>query len=414
MSTLKVTHLQNENGTGPAMSIAVGGGVTFAGITTFHDAIGVAAGATIGGSTNTITASTNGEERLRIDSSGDIEIAQGKNLTWVYEGGSTHRARIRAESTDALIFENGLGNTEQLRITSAGNVGINDTDPNFKLDVNGDIGIREGNNLVWHDASGTAAFRIRAQSDNILRFERASGNEPNLTIDDGKIGIGDTQPERKLDVVDSGSSGAVVRSKVTTNNGGYLAYEALNSSGTSVFSVTHNGRINLSENIVFASGQGLDFSATADATGMSSELLDDYEEGYWFPYISGSTSGSVTGFTERMGTYTKIGNRVMVEFYLANPGTNSGVSGYWRIDGLPYVASSLPNQGYGTNYYGGGASHWDRGVPYTDFLSFSIPQSATNYAIVINGRSGTTESSFITSSITGNLLVRGSMSYITT
>ena len=271
MSTLKVTHLQNENGTGPAMSIAVGGGVTFAGITTFHDAIEVGTGAT------------------------------------------------------------------QLRITSAGNVGINDTDPNFKLDVNGDIGIREGNNLVWHDASGAAAFRIRAQSDNILRFERASGNEPNLTIDDGKIGIGDTQPERKLDVVDSGSSGAVVRSKVTTNNGGYLAYEALNSSGTSVFSVTHNGRINLSENIVFASGQGLDFSATADGSGTSSsELLDDYEEGTWTPKVK--FGGVDATHVTQIGSYVKIGRLVVCYGMLALSATGTGGM---SVEDLPFQVADI-------------------------------------------------------------------------
>ena len=36
MSTLKVTNLQNENGIGPAMSINVGGGVTFGSTTPYH------------------------------------------------------------------------------------------------------------------------------------------------------------------------------------------------------------------------------------------------------------------------------------------------------------------------------------------------------------------------------------------
>ena len=285
MSTLKVTHLQNENGTGPAMSIAVGGGVTFAGITTFHSAVKFPGGI---------------EDGLQV-------------------------------STGATISG------------SSGNIGINDTDPNFKLDVNGDIGIREGNNLVWHDASGTAAFRIRAQSDNILRFERASGNEPNLTIDDGKIGIGSTQPERKLDVVGSGGGGAVVRSKVTTNNGGYLVYEALNSSGTSVFSVTHNGRINLSENIVFASGQGLDFSATGDGSGTTtSELLDDYEEGTWTPSIASLTLGN--GILT--GHYTKIGNIVHLSFRLDGGSTTSFSGSMTGIAGFPFTAALASNSGY--------------------------------------------------------------------
>lgn len=153
------------------------------------------------------------------------------------------------------------------------------------------------------------------------------------------IGINSTSPARKLDVVDSGASGSVIRSRVTTNNGGYLAYEALNSSGTSVFSVTHNGRINLSENIVFASGQGLDFSATANSSGtMTSELLSDYEEGTWTPIASAST-GTITSYTSS-GRYTKIGRQVIVKFTISisNQGTASGQ--YLIFSGLPFLSSN--------------------------------------------------------------------------
>ena len=37
----------------------------------------------------------------------------------------------------------------------------------------------------------------------------------------------------------------------------------------------------LSKNLVLGSGNGIDYSATADAGEMTSELLDDYEEGTW-------------------------------------------------------------------------------------------------------------------------------------
>ena len=60
-------------------------------------------------------------EKVRIDSSGDVELMQGNNLTWVFAGGSTHRARIRAESSDVLIFETGSGDAERLRINNADN-----------------------------------------------------------------------------------------------------------------------------------------------------------------------------------------------------------------------------------------------------------------------------------------------------
>ncbi|QPX47969.1 putative endosialidase [Synechococcus phage S-SRM01] len=166
----------------------------------------------------------------------------------------------------------------------------------------------------------------------------AEGGVEVLRVDSSSnVGINSTSPARKLDVVDSGASGSVIRSRVTTNNGGYLAYEALNSSGTSVFSVTHNGRINLSENIVFASGQGLDFSATANSSGtMTSELLSDYEEGTWTPTF---TNGGTGAYSNRTGKYTKIGNTVVAHGYLqfSSVGTASGTV---QISGFPFPCNN--------------------------------------------------------------------------
>ena len=49
---------------------------------------------------------------------------------------------------------------------------------------------------------------------------------------------------------------------------------------------TLNNGLTLSDgNLVVASGHGVDFSAADDASGMTSELLDDYEEGTWTPVI---------------------------------------------------------------------------------------------------------------------------------
>ena len=47
--------------------------------------------------------------------------------------------------------------------------------------------------------------------------------------------------------------------------------------------------------VIGTAGHGIDFSATTDATGMSNELFDDYEEGSWTPTYEGtSTTGTVT------------------------------------------------------------------------------------------------------------------------
>jgi hypothetical protein len=93
-------------------------------------------------------------------------------------------------------------------------------------------------------------------------------------------------------------------------------------------------------NIVIASGQGIDFSATA-GTG-TSELFDDYEEGTWTP-VPQDSSGNSGSAGSAVGTYTKIGNVVHATVYLDSINTTGLTAGQdFRIYGLPFSAASLP------------------------------------------------------------------------
>ena len=99
-----------------------------------------------------------------------------------------------------------------------------------------------------------------------------------------------------------------------------------------------------SRNIKMDSGYGIDFSATSDASitgaSMSSELLDDYEEGSWTPYfiVNGGTSG-VTQPSSMQGKYTKIGNRVFVNCWGNGTLVYSGSTGHSvNMKGLPFNA----------------------------------------------------------------------------
>lgn len=91
--------------------------------------------------------------------------------------------------------------------------------------------------------------------------------------------------------------------------------------------------------VIGTSGKGIDFSATSDATGMTSELLDDYEEGTWTPTINGS---GVTGLSyTSSGTYRKIGDVVFLSLYIdvtAAPTAGTNL----RITGMPFSANTSP------------------------------------------------------------------------
>jgi len=92
----------------------------------------------------------------------------------------------------------------------------------------------------------------------------------------------------------------------------------------------------LSDNIAFASGKGLDFSATSDGSGtMSNELFDDYERGTWTPTDNSSASLS---FNVNSANYVRIGDLVLIAMYITYPTTSSTVTA--GITGLPYAVGN--------------------------------------------------------------------------
>ena len=268
-------------------------------------------------STLGVTSSTNlTTQQLNVSGISTLGITSATNLTSQSLSVSGISTLGITSSTNLTAQSLSVSGISTLGITSSTNLTAQ------SLSVSGISTFTNGPILVGTATStGTASQRLQVTGGAYV-----SGN----------LGIGTTNPARKLDVVDSGASGSVIRSKVTTNNGGYLAYEALNSSGTSVFSVNHNGGVTLAGNVIFASGQGLDFSATANSSGtMTSELLNDYEEGTWTATLGTFSGTAPTTTVTATGQYTKIGRLVHVEVQFSNVST-AGASGDVKISGLPF------------------------------------------------------------------------------
>ena len=88
-----------------------------------------------------------------------------------------------------------------------------------------------------------------------------------------------------------------------------------------------------------ASGQGISFAATSDASGMTSELLDDYEEGTFSPIPDAGGGVSFT-YAYNNGWYTKIGNTVTFQIYLmfyASSISSGNAGNGVAIQGLPFT-----------------------------------------------------------------------------
>jgi hypothetical protein len=84
--------------------------------------------------------------------------------------------------------------------------------------------------------------------------------------------------------------------------------------------------------------KGVNFTANTPAAGMTSQLLNWYEEGTFTPVVQGSSSAGTANYSAQNGRYTKIGNKVFFEVYV-NYSSGNG-TGNLRVGGFPFTSAA--------------------------------------------------------------------------
>lgn len=102
---------------------------------------------------------------------------------------------------------------------------------------------------------------------------------------------------------------------------------------TGALTVTGDATLSTGNLIPSTAAKGINFTANTPAAGMSSQLLNWYEQGTWTP---ADGSGAGLTFSTATGTYTRIGRSVTLQFLVAYPITISVVSA--KISGMPFTA----------------------------------------------------------------------------
>ena len=226
----------------------------------------------------------------------------------------------------------------------------------------------DGKAVTINESSADLDFRVEGNGNANAFFVQGS---------DDFIGIGTGTPKKKLHIQDTTSDGIIIldMNGTTTDHqicfaknyqsggqsgGNYYAIGVDGSENKLVFAFDANAQASLSADakvtldsggdltindgdlVIGTSGHGIDFSATSDATGNSSELLDDYEEGTFTPEIriGGSTSGITNN--SQVGQYTKIGRMVTLtgRVSTSNIGSNTGAM---TIAGMPFASQNTSN-----------------------------------------------------------------------
>jgi len=120
--------------------------------------------------------------------------------------------------------------------------------------------------------------------------------------------------------------------------------------------------------------QGISFASNANASGMTSELLDDYEEGNFTPIFAcagGTAPSSQTG----TGQYTKIGDVVHITGQIAWNGAGNGGSNLRIAIPFNVISDARAGMAIGLN----------SGLSYTaDYTLHLVPEINTNVIYIVD------------------------------
>lgn len=164
-------------------------------------------------------------------------------------------------------------------------------------------------------------------------------------------------------------------------------------------SPTFTGTVAITANALDLQIGQIAFPSTQNASA-GANTLDDYEEGTFTPTIRGTgTAGSGT-YTTQVGRYTKIGNRVYFNLYLA--WTNlTGQSGTLAVGSLPFTANSTTNSFSAVSLADATNLTWTAAYLLTGYVN---PNTDT---IIFSQSSGGIASSGVTVDTSGGVMLAG-------
>ena len=162
-----------------------------------------------------------------------------------------------------------------------------------------------------------------------------------------------------------------------------------------------DGDVNISNgNLVVASGHGIDFSAASNDSEMTSELLDDYEEGSWTPSFYPQSSAMTLNYDLRTGSYVRIGRVVYWQFRMRLSSLSGNGNQVLGLSGLPYTVDSGQPQvsgpiwGYSWSGEVPTAVFYHGGTTRAEFYYYSSSQTwNASSALDLNGNSSYTAGS---------------------
>ena len=220
---------------------------------------------------------------------------------------------------------------------SSSNIGIGTSVISTRVNVRNARSDTPGSGwLTWENASETSARwgqRVNTNSEYSIDFYSGSSWAEKLKISQAgdvglggsaKVGGGNSRWFTLHGTTPGNYSGGIVYALDDVVKGyhyfqaGFLVHQAASGVGHAFYvnnntvaaTIDTSNNLALNGNLQLASGKGIDFSASSNLSGVTTEVLDDYEAGSWTASISASSG--LSGLTAGTHFYTKIGKSVTV------------------------------------------------------------------------------------------------------